>query len=218
MAVANPSCAARKDQRSVDRQADERMCRGCHKEEGHGETQVEPFPCHGGRSETRSQKDWGSGSRGPKRRRKIGSGQGVSRRTRWTKTIGGRATCQSKGGNLTNITARACQSKDSRTMLPLMVPCWESKAGGGCVGGQWCSLLMTRRRSQCTGCTGQEESGRTLWVKAIGGKSHLTVHRWESEKAQKVGACHPEVSATTSPQTAPCWRVPGRWGAYGGTS
>ena len=41
-----------------------------------------------------------------------------------------------------------CQ-KPSRTTSPPMALCWESRAGGVRVGGQSCSLIMTRRWAQC---------------------------------------------------------------------
>ena len=45
-----------------------------------------------------------------------------------------------------------CQSKDSETMLPPIALCWKSRAVGVRVGGQLCSLIITRRGSQCVRC------------------------------------------------------------------
>ena len=77
----------------------------------------------------------------------------VTRRTLHAKTAGGRATGQSKDGLLKNPRVGACQLKDSATMMPLTVPCWESQGSGVIVGGQVCNWIMLRRRDQCTECT-----------------------------------------------------------------
>ena len=39
-------------------------------------------------------------------------------------------------------------------MSPLMALCWEFRAGVSRADEQWCSLITTRRWSQCMGCTG----------------------------------------------------------------
>ena len=72
----------------------------------------------------------GSGSRWPKRRRRIGSGNEESRRTHAVNAIGEKSTSQSGSGNLKRTKSWACQLKAFGTMSPPMDLCWECQAGG----------------------------------------------------------------------------------------
>ena len=78
--------------------------------------------------------------------------EGVLRRILWADAIGGKAICQSKSWESRTRT-RTCQSEAYRTMSPPIALGWESQAAGVHVGGQLCKEIMTRRWSQCMGCT-----------------------------------------------------------------
>ena len=83
----------------------------------------------------------GNGNKGPRHRRKIGSGTEESCRTLTWKCLEGKATCQLEGGNLKSPKA---VPKPSRHR-------WFSVGGSGSVArgaGQWCSFI-TRTWCRC---------------------------------------------------------------------